>query len=342
MDDGAVKVIAPMKGSPAEKAGVKAGDYITHLDGKLIYGLSLDDAVAQMRGRAGSKLRLSIFRPGRSDTFDLTVTRGLIELQPVTFALHDGGIGVISVNEFSKDTGKDVFNAYETMRKQDHGKLNGLVLDLRQNPGGSLGEAVILSDLFLDHGTIVSQRGRQKSDNVTFKAETVYPGDVAKGVPMIVLINAGTASASEIVAGALQDQERALIMGERSFGKGSVQTFMPLTQDSALKLTTARYYTPSGRSVQEGGIEPDIKVPQLSDPDEAKRLKYAVRESDLRKHLINEVDLNERQLEKDDIEDPRFSETPEELKKEGIKDFQLHYALETLRRTGGTALARNK
>jgi carboxyl-terminal processing protease len=342
MQDGAVKVIAPMKGSPAEKAGVKAGDFITHLDGKLIYGLSLDDAVAQMRGPAGSKLRLSIFRPGRPDAFDLTVTRGLIELQPVTFALRDGGIGVISVNEFSKDTGKDVFNAYETMRKQDHGKLNGLVLDLRQNPGGSLGEAVILSDLFLDHGTIVSQRGRQKSDNVTFKAETVYPGDVAKGVPMIVLINAGTASASEIVAGALQDQERALIMGERSFGKGSVQTFMPLTQDSALKLTTARYYTPSGRSVQEGGIEPDIKVPQLSDPDEAKRLKYAVRESDLRKHLINEVDLNERQLEKDNIEDPRFSETPEELKKEGIKDFQLHYALETLRRTSGTALARNK
>ena len=342
MDDGAVKVISPMKGSPAEKAGVKAGDYITHLDGKLIYGLSLDDAVAQMRGPSGTKLRLSIFRPGRPDTFDVTVTRGVIELQPVTFSLHDGSYGVISVNEFSKDTGKDVFNAYETMRKQARGKLKGLVLDLRQNPGGSLGEAVILSDLFLDHGTIVSQRGRQKSDNVTFDAETVYPGDVAKGVPMIVLIDVGSASASEIVAGALQDQQRALIMGERSFGKGSVQTFMPLTQDSALKLTTARYYTPSGRSVQEGGIEPDIRVPQLTDPDAARRAKYAVRESDLKKHLINEIDLDEQQLETDQAQDPRFKETPEELEKSGIKDFQLHYALDTLRHTSGTALARNK
>ena len=340
MDDGAVKVISPMKGSPAEKAGIKAGDYITHLDGKLIYGLSLDDAVDKMRGPSGSPLTLTIFRPGRTDNFDVTVVRGVIDLQPVTSELHDGGLGVISVNEFSKDTGKDVLKAYDTMRKQAGGKLNGLVLDLRSNPGGSLGEAVILSDLFLDHGTIVSQRGRQKSDNAVFKAETVYPGDMARGVPMIVLIDSGTASASEIVAGALQDDQRALIMGERSFGKGSVQTFMPLTQDSALKLPTARYYTPSGRSVQEGGIEPDIRVPQLSDPDAAKRAKYAVRESDLKKHLINDVDLDEKQLEQDDVQDPRFSMTPDDLKKKGIKDFQLDYALQTLRHTtGGTALA---
>jgi carboxyl-terminal processing protease len=339
MDDGAVKVISPMKGSPAEKAGIKAGDYITHLDGKLIYGLSLDDAVDKMRGPSGSPLTLTIFRPGRTDNFDVTVVRGVIDLQPVTSELHDGGLGVISVNEFSKDTGRDVLKAYDTMRKQAGGKLNGLVLDLRSNPGGSLGEAVILSDLFLDHGTIVSQRGRQKGDNAVFKAETVYPGDMARGVPMIVLIDSGTASASEIVAGALQDDQRALIMGERSFGKGSVQTFMPLTQDSALKLTTARYYTPSGRSVQEGGIEPDIRVPQLSDPDAAKRAKYAVRESDLKKHLINEVDLDEKQLERDDIEDPRFSMTPDDLKKKGIKDFQLDYALQTLRHPGGSALA---
>jgi carboxyl-terminal processing protease len=342
MDDGAVKVISPMKGSPAEKAGVKAGDYITHLDGKLIYGLSLDDAVAQMRGAAGTPLRLSIFRPGRTDAFDVTVVRGVIELEPVTHELHDGGLGVISVNEFSKDTGKDVFKAYQDMRKQAGGRINGLVLDLRSNPGGSLGEAVILSDLFLDHGQIVSQRGRQKSDNISFNAETVYPGDVAKGVPMIVLIDVGSASASEIVAGALQDQQRALVMGERSFGKGSVQTFMPLTQDSALKLTTARYYTPSGRSVQEGGIEPDIRVPQLSDPDAAKRAKYAVHESDLRKHLINEIDLDDKQLETDQAEDPRFKETPEQLEKAGIKDFQLHYALATLRRTSSAALARRQ
>ena len=340
MDEGAVKVISPMKGSPAEKAGIKAGDYITHLDGKLIYGLPLDDAVAQMRGSAGTPLKLTIYRPGRPDNFDVTVVRGVIDMDPVTSELHDGGLGVISVNEFSKDTGKDVLKAYTDLRTKAGGKLNGLVLDLRSNPGGSLGEAVILSDLFLDHGTIVSQRGRQKSDHVTFNAETVYPGDMAKGVPMIVLIDAGTASASEIVAGALQDDQRALIMGERSFGKGSVQTFMPLTQDSALKLTTARYYTPSGRSVQEGGIEPDIAVPQLSDPDAARRAKYAVRESDLRKHLINDIDLSEKQLEQDDVADPRFSETPEELEKKGIKDFQLEYALQTLRHTSGPALAR--
>lgn len=337
-DDGAVKVISPMKGSPAEKAGVKAGDYITHLDGKLIYGLELDEAVSRMRGEAGTNIRLTIFRPGRDEPFDVTVTRGVIELEPVTSELKPGRVGVISVNEFSRDVGKDVGTALKDLRKQSGGKLAGLVLDLRSNPGGSLDEAVALSDLFLSDGVIVSQRGRIKRENVSYSAETVYKGDAAQGLPIVVLIDEGSASASEIVAGALQDRHRAVVMGQTSFGKGSVQTLLPLTRDSAIKLTTARYYTPSGRSVQEGGIEPDIAVPQLSDPDRAKRAKLRYRESDLRGHLVNEIALDDRELESDRKPDPRFSATAEELKAQGIEDFQLHYALQTLRRAGGPLL----
>jgi carboxyl-terminal processing protease len=330
MDNGAIKVVSPFKGSPADKAGIKAGDYITHIDGKLIYGLDIDDAVEQMRGPAGSTIRLSLVREGRDEPFDVTVTRGTIELEPVTYELKSGNIGYISVNEFSRDVGRDVNGALKALKGQAKGRLGGLVLDLRKNPGGSLDEAVALSDLFLTNGQIVSQRGRNKRDTIYYDAESMFPGDVAAGTPIIVLIDGGTASASEIVAGALQDQHRALIMGERSFGKGSVQSLLPLTKDSALKLTTARYYTPAGRSVQEGGIKPDIRVPQLSDPDEALRLKYAYRESDLKRHLVNEAALKDDDLENDAKPDPRFTETAEQLKKQGVEDFQLHYALQTL------------
>ena len=333
MDDGAVKVISPMRGSPAEKAGVKAGDYITHLDGKLIYGGELDDAVAKMRGEAGTSIRLTIYRPGRNEPFDVTVTRGVIDLKPVTFNL-EGTIGVISVNEFSRDVGKNTYEAIQTMRRQSGGRLSGLVLDLRSNPGGALDEA--LSDLFLSGGDVVSQRGRVAGENVVYHAETVFPGDAVKGMPIIVLIDVGSASASEIVAGALQDQHRALIMGQRSFGKGSVQSMIRLDKTHAVKLTTARYFTPSGRSVQEGGIEPDIRVPQLSDPDDRKRNTQALRESDLRGHLVNEAGMKDKELETDKKADPRFKMTPEELTAKGIKDFQLYYALETLRRASGT------
>jgi carboxyl-terminal processing protease len=340
MGEGMVKVVSPFKGSPADKAGIKAGDYISHIDGKLIYGLELDDAVAQMRGQAGSTVRLSIIRAGRDAPFDVTVTRGVIELEPVTYELKDGSIGYISVNEFSRDVGVDVNAAVRSLREDAGGRLSGLVLDLRRNPGGSLEEAVALSDLFLSDGQIVSQRGRSRRDTAYYDAESIYRGDIAAGVPMIVLIDAGSASASEIVAGALQDQRRALIMGERSFGKGSVQSLLPLSRDSALKLTTARYYTPKGRSVQEGGIEPDIRVPQLSDPDAELRARFTYRESDLRRHLVNEVDIEDKALEADARQDPRFTETSEDLKKRGIEDFQLHYALQTLARTGGVQTAR--
>jgi len=336
-DDGAVKIISPFKGSPAEKAGLKAGDYITHLDGVLYYERDLDEAVAKMRGAAGTSIRLTIFRPGRDEPFDVSVTRGVIDLEPVTWELKDD-IGVISINEFSRDVGKDVNAGIADLRKQaalKGGKLTGLVLDLRSNPGGSLDEAVALSDLFLDKGDIVSQRGRLASENQFYRAESMFKGDVVKGMPVIVLVDAGSASASEIVAGALQDQHRAVVMGERTFGKGSVQSFIQLDRDSAVKLTTARYFTPSGHSVQEGGIVPDIKVPQLSDPDARARAERAVRESDLRGHLINEASLDDKELETDKAEDPRFKASAEELKKQGIEDFQLHYAISTLQRTAG-------
>ena len=342
MEDGAVKIISPFRGSPAEKAGIKAGDYITHLDGDLIYGGDLDEAVSRMRGPEGTSIRLTVFRAGRDEPFDVTVTRGVIELEPVTHKLEAGNIGVITVNEFSRDVGADVFSAWQDLRKEATGRMNGLVLDLRSNPGGSLDEAVALSDLFLDKGRIVSQRGRARGETLLYDAESVFRGEIARDIPLIVLIDAGSASASEIVAGALQDHRRAVIMGERSFGKGSVQTLLPLTRDTALKLTTARYFTPAGKSVQEGGITPDIKVPQLSDPDLEKRAKFQLRESDLRGHLVNELELEDEALETDKADDPRFKLTAAELEAQGVEDFQLHYALQTLRRTSPSAVASRK
>ena len=342
MEDGAVKVISPFKGSPADKAGIKAGDYITHLDGVLYFERDLDEAVAKMRGKAGTSIRLTIFRPGRTSDFDVTVTRGVIELEPVTWEL-DGDVGVVSINEFSRDVGKDVLAAVRDLQGKAPGGLSGLVLDLRSNPGGSLDEAVALSDLFLTRGDIVSQRGRNNGDDEYYRAESMFRGDVAANLPMVVLIDAGSASASEIVAGALQDHKRAVVMGERSFGKGSVQSLIGLDRTSAVKMTTARYYTPKGKSVQEGGIDPDIRVPQLSDPDARLRAERAVRESDLRGHLINESSLEDKQLEVDKREDPRFTLTAEELKAQNIEDFQLHYAVQTLRRAGAaTTLAKRR
>jgi carboxyl-terminal processing protease len=340
MEDGAVKVVSPFRGSPAEVAGIKAGDFITHLNGKLIVDTKLDDAVAQMRGPKGTSIRLTIFRKGRQEPLELDVVRGEIQLEPVTSELAAGNIGVISVNEFSANVGANVFSEWQALKKKaPGGRLNGLVLDLRNNPGGSLDESVALSDLFLANGRIVSQRGRARGETMLYDAETVYRGDMAEGVPMIVLINAGSASASEIVAGALQDHGRALIMGERSFGKGSVQSLLPLGKDAALKLTTARYFTPSGKSVQEGGIKPDIVVPQISDPDYAVRQKYQTRESDLRGHLVNELGIKDEEMEADKIADPRFQLTAAQLEQQGIKDFQLNYAMDTLRRTTKSTLA---
>ena len=329
-EDGIVKVIAPTEDTPAWRAGVKAGDYITHIDGKLIFGGTLDEAVDKMRGAPGTTIKLTIAREGRDAPFDVSITRAIIDLKPVKWEVKNN-IGIINIVSFSANTGADVRMAIRGIDKSLGHKPTGYVLDLRSNPGGLLDEAVTVSDAFLDKGEIVSQRGRGRGDTQSYFAR---PGDDANGLPVIVLVDAGSASASEIVAGALQDQHRAIVMGERSFGKGSVQTLLPLSPDTALRLTTARYFTPSGRSVQEGGIEPDIAVPQLSDPDYAKRPKY--RESDLRRHLINEAKLDNKDLEVDANPDPRFSATAEELKKQGIEDYQLDYALKTIGRLGGS------
>lgn len=329
-EDGAVKVIAPTQDTPAWRAGIKAGDYITHLDGQLIYGGTLDEAVDKMRGAPGTQIKLTIVRPGRDKPIELSLTREIIQLKPVKWEVKDN-VGIINIISFSGNTGADVRQAIRSIDKALGRKPTGYILDLRSNPGGLLDEAVSVSDTFLERGEIVSQRGRAKGDIERYYAK---PGDDAKGLPVIVLVDSGSASASEIVAGALQDQHRALVMGERSFGKGSVQTMLPLSNTTALKLTTARYFTPSGRSVQEGGIEPDIKVPQISDPDYKSRPKF--RESDLRRHLINEIKTDNAALEEDLQEDPRFTATAEELKKKGIEDFQLHYALKTIARLAST------
>jgi len=335
MEDEAVKVIAPTKDTPADKAGIKSGDFITHLDGKLIVGGTLDEAVEAMRGAPGTTIKLSIFRPGRDAPFDLTLTRAIIDLKPVRWEVKDR-IGVISVTGFSEQTGADVVAAVAGIKKTLGGNPLGYIVDLRSNPGGILDEAVAVSDAFLTKGEIVSERGRDKNDINHWWAERAVPGDVTNGAPIIVLVDAGSASASEIVAGALQDNHRALVMGERSFGKGSVQNVLPLTRDTGLRLTVARYHLPSGRSVQEGGIKPDIRVPQLTDPDYKTRV--SVRESDLRRHLVNELKDDNKDLEKDNADDPRFAMTAEQLKAKNIDDFQLYYAIETLQRLGSRTM----
>ncbi|RXD03860.1 S41 family peptidase [Sphingomonas sp. UV9] len=329
MEDGAIKVVSPQEDSPAARAGVKSGDYITHIDGKLIYGDSLDEAVGKMRGKPGSKITLGLVRPGRDKPLDVTMMREIIVQKPVKWEVR-GNVGYININTFSENTGADTRAAIMSIDKSLGHRPLGYVVDLRENGGGLLTQAIAVSDAFLDHGEIVSQRGREKTDIERYYAK---PGDDAHGLPVVVLTDPGTASASEIVAGALQDHHRALIMGERSFGKGSVQTVLQLGPETALRLTTARYFTPSGRSVQEGGIEPDIKVPQLTDPDYKSRPVF--READLRKHLINEVKADNAVLEEDNKTDPRFSQTPDQLKKLGIDDFQLYYALKTVARLGG-------
>ena len=331
MEDGAVKVIAPQEDTPAARAGVKAGDYITHIDGKLIYGDTLDEAIGLMRGKPGTTITLGLVRPGRDKPLDVTMKREVIVQRPVKWEVR-GDVGYININTFSENTGADTRAAIMGIDKSLGHRPLGYVVDLRNNGGGLLTQAIAVGDAFLDHGEIVSQRGREKADIERYYAKS---GDDAHGLPIVVLTDSGTASASEIVAGALQDHHRALIMGERTFGKGSVQTLLPLGPKTALRLTTARYYTPSGRSVQEGGIQPDIMVPQISDPDYKTRPVF--READLRRHLINEVKADNAVLEEDVKDDPRFAMTPDQLKKQGIPDFQLYYALKAVARLGGPA-----
>jgi carboxyl-terminal processing protease len=331
MQDGAIKVIAPQEDTPGGRAGIKSGDYITHIDGKLIFGSTLDEAIQQMRGKPGSKITLTLQRPGVSDPLVKTMVREQIVQKPVKWSVK-GNVGIININTFSEHTGDAVHAAILGIDKQLGHQPTGYVVDLRDNGGGLRDEAIAVADNFLSSGVIVSQRGRDRSDVETFYAESYFKGDPSHGLPVVVLTNAGTASASEIVAGALQDHHRALVMGERSFGKGSVQTVIDLGDNAALRLTTSRYYTPSDRSVQEGGIEPDVPVPQISDADYKKRPVF--REDDLRRHLINEIKNDDSVIESDSKPDPRFAATPAELKAKGIDDFQLDYAIKTIARLG--------
>jgi carboxyl-terminal processing protease len=256
MENGLVKVVSPIDDTPAARAGLKPGDLITHLDGTPVQGLTLPEAVEKMRGPINSDINLTIRREGR-EPFDVKLTRANIKIQSVRSHLEGNNVAYVRITSFNEQTDVGLNNAMKNLKQQANNKLLGVVLDLRNNPGGLLDQAVAVSDAFLDRGEIVSTRGRRSDDAQRYNAK---PGDIASGLPVVVLINGGSASASEIVAGALQDHHRAILLGTKSFGKGSVQTIIPLAGHGAMRLTTARYYTPSGRSIQARGIDPDIIV----------------------------------------------------------------------------------
>ena len=288
MEDGLVKVVAPIDDTPAAKAGILAGDIITHLDDEPVQGLTLNQAVEKMRGPVNTKIRLKIMRKGADKPIEVSIVRDIIRVRSVRSRIEGDDVGYIRVTQFNEQTTDGLKKALADMHDADRGdKLKGFVLDLRNNPGGLLDQAISVSDAFLEQGEIVSTRGRNAEETQRFNARA---GDLTKGKPIIVLINGGSASASEIVAGALQDHKRATVIGTRSFGKGSVQTIIPLgSGNGALRLTTARYFTPSGRSIQAKGIAPDIEV--LQDvPEELKARTDTKGEASLRGHLKAEGD----------------------------------------------------
>lgn len=256
MEQGVVKIVSPIDDTPAFKAGLKPGDYITHIDGETIIGMSLNEAVDKMRGKPGTKVKLTIRRINEKP-FDVTLKREEIKTQSVKTDIKDDDVFYIRIGSFSEDVDTDIKKAFEKVQKNRKEPLKGIVLDVRNNPGGLLDQAVAVSSLFLDQGEVVSTRARNEEDTLRYSAKGK---DITNGMPIVVIINNGSASASEIVAGALQDHKRAVIIGEKSFGKGSVQTVVPLGDYGAMRLTTAKYYTPSGRSIQATGIEPDIVV----------------------------------------------------------------------------------
>lgn len=284
MEDGFVKVISPIDDTPAERAGVQAGDLIIRLDSKPVKGMTLHQAVNIMRGKVGTDIALTIIREGEDKPLEISITRDTIKVQSVKGRLLEDGYGYVRISQFQSHTGENLADQISKLQKESKGSLNGLVLDLRNNPGGVLNAAVEVSDAFLENGLIVYTQGRVPDSELKFSAT---PNELLGGAPMIVLVNGGSASASEIVAGALQDHKRAIIMGTQTFGKGSVQTILPLKNNTALKLTTARYYTPSGRSIQASGIKPDIEL----DPIKVSAIEGSdgvrIKESDLEGHLDN-------------------------------------------------------
>jgi carboxyl-terminal processing protease len=329
LENGLVKVVSPIDETPAHRAGLQPGDLISHIDGEPVIGLSLSDAVEKMRGKPDTDITLTI-RRGDEQPFDVTLTRAVIRIKSVRSRL-EGAVGYIRVTSFNQQTTENLTDAYDSLQKEaPNGGLTGLILDLRNNPGGLLNEAVSVSDAFLDKGEIVSTRGRKKDDAQRFNAS---PGDVTNGLPIVVLINGGSASASEIVAGALQDHRRAILLGTPTFGKGSVQTIQPIPSHGAIRLTTARYYTPSGTSIQAKGIVPDIAV----QPARIENIDVSARrrEADLRGALQQEQpasestnqppvsDADEKAVEPDESVAPGM--TPSQA------DYQLQRAIDLVR-----------
>lgn len=313
MENGLVKVVSPIDDTPAFKAGLKSGDYISHIDGEQVMGMSLNDAVDKMRGTVGSKVKLSIRRVNNKP-FDVTLKREEIKIQSVKSSIKGDDVAYVRITSFSEDTDKMVEKAFNKAKKELKGELKGMVIDVRNNPGGLLDQAVSVSDLFLDKGEIVSTRSKNAEDTVKYNAKS---GDIAKGLPVVILVNDGSASASEILAGALQDHKRAVVVGEKTFGKGSVQTVIPLGKYGAMRLTTARYYTPSGRSIQATGIVPDVEVKPAKIEEIDKGVNFSEAEfGNALKNDAAETKKNQNESAKDD-----------ELK----KDYQLMRAVDLVK-----------
>jgi len=325
MEDGLVKVVAPIDDTPAAKAGVMSNDIITHLDDEAVQGLTLNQAVDKMRGPVNTKIKLTIMRKGADKAIDVTIVRDVIRVKSVRSHSEGEDVGYIRITQFNEQTTDGLKQAINDLNAQlGADKVKGYVVDLRNNPGGLLDQAISVSDTFLDKGEIVSTRGRNAEETQRFNAR---PGDMTKGKPVIVLINGGSASASEIVAGALQDHHRATILGTRSFGKGSVQTIIPLGSNGALRLTTARYYTPSGRSIQAKGIEPEVVVEEEL-PDDLKKKADEVStrgEANLRGHLKIEGAAEDEEASEEESGSSSYVAPEKE------KDTQLNYALDLLR-----------
>jgi len=320
MENGAIKVVSPIDDTPASKAGILSGDLIVALDKEPIEGLTLEQAVEKMRGPINAPITLTIERKGVDNSFDVTMVRDVIRIKPVKYQAEDD-VGYVHITSFNEQTTSELEKAISELKKTIGPKLKGYVIDLRNDPGGLLDQAISVSDAFLNQGAIVLTKGRNPEETQRANAR---PGDITDGKDLVVLINGGSASASEIVAGALQDHNRATLVGTRSFGKGSVQTIIPLGGGGALRLTTARYYTPSGRSIQALGIQPEVKVEEELPKDLNKSAANAVGEANLRGHLKNEAETKE---------DPEEAGSSSYVPEEKDKDAQLIYALELLRGT---------
>ena len=329
-EEGFVKVVSPIDGTPADEAGMEAGDFITHVDGESVLGLTLNEAVERMRGPVGSEIIITVVREGEDEPFDVTIIRDFIKLTAARVRTEGKSV-VIRVTTFNDNTFDNIRDGLDKELESAGGleNINGVVIDLRNNPGGLLSQAIRVSDAFLDKGEIVSTRGRNPEDGDRYNAT---PGDLINGKPIVVLVNGGSASASEIVAAALKDHRRGIVVGTKSFGKGSVQTVMPLREQSAMRLTTARYYSPSGRSIQNLGVTPDIIVEQPRRRTDEKEDGFKFRsESDLRGSLSNDS-LSEDEIQQIE-EDRAKAEKAAELRN---ADYQLAYAIDIL--TGLNAL----